>query len=220
MNKLEQFLNKNVTDWVQSDIQILLEELAKENEDIQNSLKDKSILLDVINNCKDQNVVNQFKPLLLSCDHFEAMQEADNIIAKFNEGEQEKTELIDIIEKRMNSNNLFKRFTAYLMAVSMFSDYEVKSYEEKIKEDTNSFKEIICSLNSYSEYTLLTDLFDEFFALRNYYYSKYQKDIMDDSDESVKKALDNYNSVTEAINHMMEDPEFQKLMESQGDNNG
>lgn len=219
LNNIEKFLNKQIEDWNENDIQTLLEELKKENKDLQDSLKDRKVLAEVIERCKNETVVKQFKVLLLSVEHYEAMMSADKMIEQFNNGLKTKEDFLKEIEDSMKSKDVFVRFTSYLIAISMFFDYDLKQHEEIIKRDVGLFKALICSLNAYTEYTLMTDLFDEFFAFRNYYYQRYTEDVMDDSDGKLKEALQSYNNVTEAVNHIITSEDFKdKFEDMKGEN--
>lgn len=198
----EEYLNKKVQDWNKSDI-FELSEVFKER--LTNSEFLKYI---------SENGSSEIKPIFQSATihllKIESELATGAILKDFIENGVSKEKTLEDLNNIKDNNSLsFITYLISIFSIPEFSDVNLEDLESDIIEHLKSISSIVIDISSYNEpetLTLLVELLDSIFDVREYYWRLYNKDILEITDE-FKNALENIDALTLSLINIEEKDE-------------
>lgn len=187
---LEEELQAPVEKWTIDDIA----KLGNNSELIQ-ILKNSDVMTELLSRSKhNRDIANLFVPLYIKAKLNDAEEYTNDILGKYENKAITKDELFNKLMDMINDESFYFKLAGYLILISLFSDtYDAKKDEIVIKECISNIKEIVIGFvenDLASTYTLIMDLLEILFPVRQKYFDKYQIDVLDDEDQRFYNALD------------------------------
>lgn len=219
VEKLETALQKRVEE-------LNVEDLAKIslNENLRNILLQPETLSECLNKLKDKkDVMDILLPISVKVLYNTSTKKVSDVGNEYLEKKISKEDYDEKI-KDLLTGDVYQRLLTYYLILAIDPD-DAKQYEQNIMTDVQEVKEISCMLGStdsfiYNNYSVINDLLDLIFPLRNKYYQKYNVDILDDSDKCLSNLLDDLNafakSMEEALVEVLKTKDTEKVKEEEG----
>lgn len=214
IEKLETAVGKKIEQWNVSDLQKLT---LDENAGAASLLGEPDVAGECLLRSKgNKEVADVLMPLTIQSMLSQGMSDANAILETLAKGDIGDGDFSDLASKlsddekgkaiadceELANGTAYQKASAYLLLTSIFPDYDVKRHELDIKKAANDIKETICALavtNLTGCYNLIQRLEELIFSLRARYFSRYQDDIIDDSDGRFDKVMNMVNEYELAV---------------------
>lgn len=154
------------------------------------------ISTDVIKENKNQEVIDEFTPLVYHHELYGAQKELGKMFAQYNE-DNDKEKLVLSLNTFLKSAAPLGKISGYLIALNGIDGYDITL--EDIQKAVDDSEDILFKMKIDRGFPIICDIIDILYTIQEEYYKKYKFDLIGENSKKLNNLITELDKLTQTM---------------------